>query len=100
MGGDGRWICVRQHAGPLVKEQRAVRPRLSQYDSPYERAEKNKILRPPRDSGVCRTRMDRLELLLALFGFDGWSYTLTLMMSIFRTVLARCACDGGGCFIS
>jgi hypothetical protein len=77
MAGEGRWICVRQRAGPLVKEQRAVRPRLSQYDSPYERAEKNKILRPPRDSGVCRTRMDRLELLLALFGFDGWSYTLT-----------------------
>lgn len=77
MGGEGRWICVRQRAGPLVKEQRAIRPRLSQYDSPYERAEKNRILRPPRDSGVCRTRMDRLELLLALFGFDGWSYTLT-----------------------
>lgn len=77
MDGEGRWICIRQRAGPLVKEQRAIRPRLSQYDSPYERAEKNKILRPPRDSGVCRTRMDRLELLLALFGFDGWSYTLT-----------------------
>lgn len=72
-----RWICCRQRAGPLVKESRAIRPRLSKDDSPYERAEKNKILRPPRDSSVCRTRVDRLELLLALFGFDGWSYTLT-----------------------
>ena len=72
-----RWICCRQRAGPLVKESRAIRPRLSKDDSPFERAEKNKILRPPRDSSVCRTRVDRLELLLALFGFDGWSYTLT-----------------------
>jgi hypothetical protein len=47
MDGEGRWICVRQRAGPLVKEQRAIRPRLSQYDSPYERAEKNRILRTP-----------------------------------------------------
>ena len=72
-----RWICCRQRAGPLVKESRAIRPRLSKDDSPFERAEKNKIIRPPRDSSVCRTRVDRLELLLALFGFDGWSYTLT-----------------------
>lgn len=72
-----RWQCCRQVAGPLVKESRAIRPRLSKLDSPYERAEKNKILRPPRDSSVCRTRVDRLELLLALFGFDGQSYTLT-----------------------
>lgn len=55
--------CVRQQAGPLT--------------SPYERAEKNKLLRPPRDSSVCRNPVDRLELLLALFGYDGWSYVLT-----------------------
>lgn len=71
------WICCRQRAGPLVKECRAVRPRLSKTDSPFERAEKNKVLRPPRESAVCRTRVDRLELLLALFGFEGWSYVLT-----------------------
>lgn len=69
--------CVRQQAGPLTKESRAIRPRLSQDDSPYERAEKNKLLRPPRDSSVCRNPVDRLELLLALFGYDGWSYVLT-----------------------
>lgn len=71
------WICIRQRAGPLVKECRAIRPRLSQNDTPYERTEKNKILRPPRDSSVCRTRVDRLELRLALFGFEGWEYILT-----------------------
>lgn len=71
------WYCVRQQAGPLVKECRALRPRLSSNDTPYERTEKNKILRPPKDSSVCRTRVDRLELRLALFGFEGSCYTLT-----------------------
>ena len=77
MSGDLIWTCVRQRAGPLVKECRAIRPRLSSNDTPYERTEKNKILRPPRDSSVCRTRVDRLELRLALFGFEGSTYTLT-----------------------
>ena len=71
------WYCVRQRAGPLVKECRSIRPRLSANDSPWERAGKNKILRPPRDSSVCRTRVDRLELRLALFGKEGSVYTLT-----------------------
>ena len=71
------WYCVRQRAGPLVKECRALRPRLSANDTPYERTEKNKILRPPRASSVCRTRVDRLELRLALFGFEGSAYTLS-----------------------
>ena len=52
MSGDLIWTCVRQRAGPLVKECRAIRPRLSSNDTPYERTEKNKILRPPRDSSV------------------------------------------------
>lgn len=77
MSNPNRVYCCRQRAGPLVKESRAIRPRLSQFDSSYERVEKNKILRPPRDSSVCRSRVDRLELLLALFGYDGWDYTLT-----------------------
>lgn len=71
------WYCVRQRAGPLVKECRSLRPRLAFDDTPYERTEKNKILRPPRDSSVCRTRVDRLELRLALFGFEGSVYALT-----------------------
>lgn len=74
---ENRWYCVRQRAGALVKECRSIRPRLSADDSPWEKAEKNKILRPPRDSSVCRTRVDRLELRLALFGYEGSVYTLT-----------------------
>lgn len=74
---DGPFICVRQRAGPLVKECRALRPRLSAEDTPFERAEKNRILLPKGDSSVCRTRVDRLELRLALFGYEGSHYTLT-----------------------
>lgn len=74
---DPIWTCVRQRAGPLVKECRAIRPRLSPNDTPYERTEKNKILRPPKDSSVCRSRVDRLEIRLAMFGFKGSVYTLT-----------------------
>lgn len=74
---DAPWICCRQRAGPLVKECRALRPRLSKDDSPWERAQKNKILIPRGDSSVCRTRVDRLELRLALFGYEGSFYTLT-----------------------
>lgn len=71
------WYCVRQRAGPLTKECRSIRPKLSQTDTPYERTEKNKILRPAGDSSVCRSRVDRLELRLALFGSVGRMYTLT-----------------------
>ena len=71
------WYCTRQEAGPLVKECRALRPRLTRYDSPYERALKNKVLHPARDSAVCHTPVDRLELRLALMGWDATHYTLT-----------------------
>lgn len=54
-----------------------MRPRLTPNDTPYERSEKNKILRPPKDSSVCRTRVDRLEIRLALLGFKASVYTLT-----------------------
>lgn len=68
--------CVRQRAGPLVKECRALRPRMSAMDDQQERAEKNQ-LRHPRFSVLSRRPADRLELRLALFGFDGVFYTLT-----------------------
>lgn len=71
------YYCVRQCAGPLVKESRALRPRLSPNDTPYERTEKNRILKPPGDSSVCRSRVDRLELYLALFSSEGSFYSLT-----------------------
>lgn len=70
------WYCVRQRAGPLVKECRAIRPRLSQYDTREDRKEKNVIIKSPH-SAVCRTQVDRLELRLALFGYEGLHHTLT-----------------------
>ena len=73
---DGPWICVRQRAGPLVKECRALRPRIYQADSPEDRRDKREIVNSPH-SAVCRTQVDRLELRLATFGFDGSHYTLT-----------------------
>ena len=74
---DAPWICVRQRAGPLTKECRAIRPDFSKKDTPDVRKEKNEIKRNSGDSSVCRTRRDRLELRLALFGVDGIFYTLT-----------------------
>ena len=70
------WICVRQRAGPLTKECRALRPRLSPYDSPEDRRDKAMILKPGY-SALDRNSVDKLELLLALFGFEGTHYTLT-----------------------
>jgi len=70
------WDCTRQRAGPLVKECRALRPRLSAKDSREDRREKNAVLRSP-NTAVCRSQTDRLELRLALFGYEGSHYTLT-----------------------
>ena len=66
MRGDDQslWYCVRQRAGPLVKECRALRPRLSRYDSREDRRYKNEIVRS-KHTAVCRTQVDRLELRLA-----------------------------------
>ena len=78
MRGDNQslWYCVRQRAGPLVKECRALRPRLSRYDSREDRRDKNEIVRS-KHTAVCRTQVDRLELRLAEFGFRGSHYTMT-----------------------
>ncbi len=62
--------------GALVKECRAIRPRLARTDSREDRRDKNEIIRSPH-SAVCRSQADRLELRLALFGFEGTHYTLT-----------------------
>ena len=74
--GDRPWICVRQEAGPLVKECRALRPRFSAKDSPDDRRDKQRVINSPH-SAVCRSPTDRLELRLALFGYRGSHYTLT-----------------------
>ena len=70
------YYCTRQRAGPLVKESRARRPRLSATDDAWERRDKKTIVKACQ-SAVCRTAVDRLELKLALFGYDGAFYTLT-----------------------
>lgn len=75
-GMGDQWYCVRQRAGPLVKECRAIRPRLSREDSLADRKAKNEIIRSPH-SAVCRSQADRLELRLALFGYGGSHHTLT-----------------------
>lgn len=58
----------------MVKECRALRPRLSQYDTRADRREKKAV---SQHSAVCRTQVDRLELRLALFWYEGSHHTLT-----------------------
>ena len=67
------WYCTRQRAGPLVKECRALRPRLSSKDDAYTKSEKADFKRQYR-SAVCLTPVDRLELYIGLFGFEGSHY--------------------------
>ena len=71
------WTCVRQRAGPLVKECRYRRPRLMKGDLPGVRREKNQIVGLIRDSSFRRTPVDRLELMLALMGRRASTYELT-----------------------
>lgn len=71
------WIQVRQRAGPLVKECRYRRPALSKGDLPSVRREKNRIRALTRDACFRRTPVDRLELMLALFGWRASVYCLT-----------------------
>ncbi len=75
MSGEKSWYCIRQRAGPLVKECRGQWPKASQYDDPFASARKRsvKIVRTMFSRGYVR----RLELYLALFGYRGSHYTLT-----------------------
>lgn len=73
------WVRVRQEAGPLVKEVRFQRPRRAAEDAPHVQRGKNEIIRAVQTSAFRRTPTDRLELLLALFGCHGRTYTLTFM---------------------
>ena len=89
---DTKWICCRQRSGPLVKECRSLRPRLSQADDPYTTAEK-RALKKRMDSAVCHGPVDRLELLLALFGYEGTHYEMSFddeyLPSNFKEVRSR-----------
>ena len=71
------WTQVRQRAGPLVKECRYRRPALSKGDLPSVRREKSRIRALTRDACFRRTPVDRLELMLALFGWRASVYCLT-----------------------
>lgn len=71
------WTCIRQLAGPLVKECRYRRPMLAKGDLPSVRREKNEIQNLIRNSSFRRTPVDRLELMLALMGFRASVYCLT-----------------------
>ncbi len=70
------WFCCRQRAGPLVKECRAQRPRLSRDDLPSERSGKLESRRKIR-TAVNRCCKDRLEVRLAAIGWDATHYVLT-----------------------
>lgn len=70
------WYCCRQRAGPLVKECRALRPRLGSEDTDADRKAKGE-LRRKQNGTMDRKQVDKLELRLALFGRNGWMHTLT-----------------------
>lgn len=72
-----KFVCVSQRAGPLKKVIRYRRPVLRDGDLPNVRAEKNRILSPLRGRCFRRTPTDRLELMLALFGWRASVYSLT-----------------------
>lgn len=69
------WQCCRQRAGPLVKECRALRPRLTP-ESAADEASKRELRR--RENGTFeRRQVDRLELRLALLGYKSSMHTMT-----------------------
>lgn len=70
------WYCCRQRAGPLVKECRALRPRLDHADTATDRKEKEQLKRLQHGTFE-RRQVDRLELRIALTGWRGSMHTLT-----------------------
>ncbi len=64
---DPAWYCVRQRAGPFVKAFSTDNHRFA------EHCKKRRSDHP----ALSGTSLDRLELRLALFGYDGIFYTLT-----------------------
>ena len=69
---NGPYLCVRQRAGPFVKAfstDRACFVRRS--------CDSKGTIRKRAGPAMCRTSVDKLELRLALFGYDGVFYSLT-----------------------
>ena len=92
------WEVRRVRAGPLVKELRMIRPRASPLDTPEDTRDKNFIR---RYSALIKDPTDRLELRLALFGWEGAHYTLKFddlhlpdryagVLAAFRAFVRRC----------
>lgn len=69
------YICIRQRAGPLVKECRGQWPRMSQYDDPFVQERKRSVRKV--QTMFSRGPVRKLELMLALFGYNGTHYVLT-----------------------
>ena len=69
------WQCCRQRAGPLVKECRALRPRLAAESAADESSKRE--LRRKENGTFERRQVDRLELRLALMGYKSSMHTLT-----------------------
>ena len=67
MSDPSTWYCVRQRAGPFVKA----------FSTDNYRLVKRLRARSPSHPALSGTPLDRLELRLALFGYDGIFYTLT-----------------------
>lgn len=70
------WYCCRQRAGPLVKECRALRPRLAAEGTATDRKAKLALKRA-QNGTLDRRQVDKLELRLAQIGRTGIMYTLT-----------------------
>lgn len=70
------WYCVRQQAGALTKECRALRPRFKQEEAQLDRRAKAALKRCQK-TAVNRHPVDRLEIRLALLGPGATHYTLT-----------------------
>ncbi len=70
------WFCCRTRAGPLVKECRALRPRLRSDDQARAASGKREAQTRIR-TAVNRSEVDRIELRLAAIGWDATQYVLT-----------------------
>lgn len=69
---DNPYICVRQRAGPFVKAFCTDRACFVRRNT-----DSAGMIRRRAGPAMCRTSVDKLELRLALFGYDGIFYTLT-----------------------
>ena len=72
MENDG-YVIVRQQAGPFVKAYATDRKAFVKWNRGCSPGEARRRCGP----AMCRTSLDKLEVRLALFGYDGVFYSLT-----------------------